>query len=87
VALPKDDYQRMGVSASEFHVIELAIKSQRVFALETDAHPSPQRFLWPAFRQELLKHDGGFAKFKPTPANSPVRMVFGAVGNPVVLSF
>jgi len=46
-----------------------------------------QAFSLPILRPELLKHDRGVAKLKPAPANSPVRMVFGAVGNPAVLHF
>src|ERR1022692_663905 len=66
---------------------ELAIERQRIFALETDVHPSPQRFLWLALWQELLKHDGGIAKLKPAPANSPVWLVLLTIRNPRVLHF
>src|ERR1039457_4051586 len=67
--------------------LELAIERERVFALETDVHSSPQSFVWLALRQELLKHDGGIPKLKPAPTNPTVWLVLLTVRNPPVPHF
>src|ERR1700733_6111866 len=61
------------------------MECQRVFAHETDRCPSAQLLLRLPFRQELLKHDCGFAKLKPAPTNPTVWLVLLTIRNPPVL--